>query len=136
MITDLEKIITGYLTKFCDSILFFLSNNNKSLVISIFHYVIFIIGSIYFLFYSQPGDYFRIIFFLFFLFSAISYFTINRCILTSIELSLSKEKNIIQRSINRYFGEEIEGNITSKIILTIGSIVTGYVLLNDYGYLI
>lgn len=135
MLSDLEKTITEYLTKFCNNILFFLSNNNKSLVVSIFHYVIFILGFIYFSFYSNPGDYFRVIFFVFILFSAISYFTINRCILTSIELNLSKEKNLIQKTIDKYFGEETEGNITSKIILTIGSIITGLVLLKDYEYL-
>jgi hypothetical protein len=37
--------------------------------------------------------------------------------------------------MDKYFGQEIEGNITSKIILSASSIVIGIVLLKDYGYL-
>jgi hypothetical protein len=131
---SLEKNITEFFVNFCKQGLFFLSDNHQSLVISLIHYALFIVGFYYFFFYSKPGDYFRIFFFIFTLLGAIGYFTFNKCILTSVERSLSKEKNQIQKIIDRFFGEEIEGNITSKFVLLVGSIVTGIVLLRDYNY--
>ncbi len=63
----------------------------------------------------------------------LSYFIFNKCFFTSIELSLSNEKNYIQAFMDKYFGKEIEGNSTSKIILSIGAIITGTILFRDYG---
>ena len=37
--------------------------------------------------------------------------------------------------MEEYFGEEIEGNIISKIVLSLLSIIAGIILLKDYGYL-
>ena len=37
--------------------------------------------------------------------------------------------------MDTYFGKEIEGNITSKIVLSIMTVVTGFVLLKDYGFI-
>ena len=59
----------------------------------------------------------------------------NKCFFTSIELKLSEEKNLIQNIVEEYFGEEIEGNIISKIVLSLLSIIAGIILLKDYGYL-
>jgi hypothetical protein len=132
---SLEETITEFFTNCCKRVLFFLEPNHQSLVISVFHYIIFIIGFYYFFFHSNARDYFRIFFFIFILSGLISYFTINRCILTSIELKLSKEKNLIQKTIDNFFGKEIEGNITSKIVFVVGTIILGYCLLNDYGYI-
>ncbi len=131
----LEETITEFFTGCCRKGLFFLEPNYQSLAISAFHYIIFIGGFYYFFFHSNPGDYFRVFFFFFFLFGLLSYFTINRCILTSIELKLSKDKNLIQKYIDKFFGEETEGNITSKIVFIVGTIVLGYYLLKDYGYI-
>jgi hypothetical protein len=134
-LNNLEESITEFFTNGLNSTLFFLNNSQKSLLVSIFHYIIFIIGFYYFFFKSNPGDIFRILFFIFITFGALSYFIFNRCLLTSIELKLSKDKNIIQKTIDKYFGSQTEGNITSKIVLTVGAIVSGYVLLKDYGFL-
>ncbi len=132
MSSNLEQNITEFFTNCCKKSLFFLNNNQQSLVISLFHYIIFIAGFYYFFFYSKPGSYFRILFFLFILTSLISYCIINKCILTSIELKLSKEKNIIQSTISKYFGEETEGNITSKIVLLFSTILIGSIVIRDY----
>jgi hypothetical protein len=137
MSSSLEKIeekITDFWTGFFKSTLFFLSKNQQSIFVSFIHYIIFIIGFYYFFFKSQPGSIFRVIFFIFVVLGALSYFIFNRCFFTSIELSLSDEKNSIQKLVDRYFGKEIEGNITSKIVLSVGVIITGLVLLKDYGY--
>lgn len=129
----IEEKITEFWTNLIKSVLFFLNGNQKSLFISTIHYFIFILGFYFFFFKSGPGDIFRILFFIIILTSAISYFIFNKCFFTSIELRLSNEKNSIQAFMDKYFGKEIEGNITSKIILSIGTIITGTILLKDYG---
>ena len=60
---------------------------------------------------------------------------LNLALNEDANLKLSKEKNLIQKTIDKFFGEEIEGNITSKIVFIFGTIVLGYCLLNDYGYI-
>jgi hypothetical protein len=131
----IEEDITELFTDILNSSLFFLNNSQKSLAVSIFHYVIFIIGFYYFFFKSNPGDPFRVLFFIFCALGASSYFIFNRCVLTSIELKLSSDKNIIQKTIDKYFGSQNEGNITSKIVLTIFTIITGIILVKDYGFI-
>jgi hypothetical protein len=131
-IDNIEKKITDFWTYVFKCILFFLNDNHKSLIVSIIHYSIFIIGFLYFFFVSNPGDIFRILFFFFVFFGALSYFIFNKCFFTSIELELSKNKNIIQSFMDKYFGEEIEGNTTSKFVLFIGSIIIGFNIINDY----
>ena len=131
----IEEGITEFCTKILNVSLFFLDNKKKSLTVSIFHYLIFIIGFYYFFFESKPGDIFRIVFFIFVSLGALCYFLFNRCILTSIELNLSGDKNIIQKMIDNYFGSQTEGNITSKIVLSFGAIVIGIILLKDYGFI-
>ncbi len=131
----IEEDITDFSTDILNSVLFFLDSKQKSLAVSIFHYVLFIVGFYYFFFESDSGGIFRVLFFIIVVLGALSYFIFNRCIFTSIELNLSKHKNIIQKTIDQYFGKETEGNITSKIVLTIGVIITGIILLKDYGYI-
>lgn len=132
-LNQIEERITEFWTEIFRSLLFFLSKNQQSIFVSFIHYIIFIIGFYYFFFKSQPGSIFRILFFIFVVLGALSYFIFNRCFLTSIELNLSDEKNSIQKLMDKYFGKEIEGNITSKIVLSVGVIITGLVLLKDYG---
>lgn len=132
-LNDIEKRITDFWTGFFRRVLFFLKNDHQSLFVSFLHYILFIAGFIYFFFYSQPGDIYRIIFFIFSFLGAASYFIFNRCIFTSIEINLSDKKNNIQKLIDNYFGKETEGNITSKFVLSLFSIITGITLLHDYG---
>ena len=131
----IETLVTDFLTNITQCLLFFLNPNHQSLIVSIAHYVIFIAGFYYFFFHTRPGDKFRLFFFGLVLLAAISYFSTNRCILTSVERNLSKEKNYIQSTMDHYFGKEIEGNISSKVILTSGTILLGGILLIDYGFL-
>ena len=130
-----EKDITEFWTDFIRSTLFFLDSSTQALIISAFHYIIFIAGFYYFFFYSKPKDTFRLIFFIFVVIASISYYTFNKCFLTLIELNLSNEKNIIQNTIDKYFGKQTEGNITSKVVLTGGSIILGIILLRDYNFI-
>jgi len=131
----IEEKITEFWTSFFKTILFFLNNNQQSLIVSTIHYITFIFGFYYFFFQSKPGDLYRIIFFIFIALGALSYFIFNKCFFTSIELKLSEEKNLIQNIMEEYFGEEIEGNIISKIVLLLFSVIVGVILLKDYGYL-
>lgn len=132
----IEEKITDFWTDLFKSLLFFLNQNQQALIVSFIHYAVFVVGFYYFFFQSKPGDIYRIIFFIFVVLGALSYFIFNKCFFTSIELNLSNnEKNPIQQIMDKYFGQEIEGNITSKIILSASSIVIGIVLLKDYGYL-
>jgi hypothetical protein len=131
-LNKIEEIITAFWTHFFRNLLFFLNDSNKSFFVSVLHYAIFIFGFYYFFFHSKPGELYRVIFFIFILMGAFSYFIFNRCLITSIEKNLSSEKNSIQSFISRYFGEEIEGNITSKIVLSASSVLIGLILLNDY----
>lgn len=129
---ELERGITETFTNVIRSTLFFLEPSSQSLIVSIFHYALFIIGFYIFFFYSTPKSLFRWIFFGAILFGFIYYFTFNRCILTSVELNLCKTKNIVQDFIAGYFGQNLEGNTSSKIALTISLIITSVVLLQDY----
>jgi hypothetical protein len=131
----IERKITEFWTNVVKTLLFFITGNQQSLFVSAIHYIIFVVGLYYFFFKSEPGDLFRILFFLIILISLLSYFIFNKCFFTSIELSLSSEKNPIQSFMDTYFGKEIEGNITSKIVLSIMTAVTGFVLLKDYGFI-
>ena len=128
----IEKKITDVSTSIFSNLLFFLDNNQKSFCVSLLHYSIFLIGFYYFFFQSKSGDLYRLLFFIFVLLGAISYFIFNKCFFTSIELKLSPDKNNIQKLMDNYFGKEIEGNFTSKIVLGVGSIILGIILLKDY----
>jgi hypothetical protein len=132
----IESGVTDFWTELFKSVLFFLNQHQQSIIVSFIHYTVFIIGFYFFFFQSNPKDIFRIIFFLFVALGALSYFIFNKCFFTSIELNLSNnEKNPIQAIMDNYFGCEIEGNMTSKIVLSASTVVTGLTLLKDYGYI-
>jgi len=128
----LERNITETFTDIVRTSLFFLEPSAQSFCVSIFHYALFIIGFYILFFYSKPKSTVRWVFFGIILFGFIYYFIFNRCILTSIELSLCRDKNIIQNFIAYYFGNSTEGNKSSKIALTISVLLIGLVLLRDY----
>jgi len=130
---DIEKSIVDFGVSFIQTVFFFLNGNQQSLLVSSIHYIIFIFA-VYYYFKSKPRDVYRIFFFIIFLLFALLYFIFDKCILTSIEFKLSKEKNIIQKLSEVYFGEDIEGNVISKISLSILVIIGGTVLLKDLKY--
>ncbi len=127
-----ERNITETFTEVVRTSLFFLEPSIQSLCVSIFHYALFVIGFYALFFYSKPKSKIRWIFFVAILFGFLYYFTFNRCILTTIELNLCRDKNIIQNFIARYFGHGIEGNTSSKIALTVSLLIISLVLLRDY----
>jgi hypothetical protein len=128
----IERGITETFTEVVRSTLFFLDPSSQSLCISIFHYAVFIIGFYVLFFYSKPKSLARWVFFWAILFGFLYYFIFNRCILTSIELSLCRNKNVIQNFIAQYFGHGLKGNKSSKIALTISLMIISLVLLRDY----
>lgn len=132
---SIETTLTEFITNLFRCLLFFLNPSHQSLIVSIIHYAIFIVGTYYFFFHASPGDTSRIVIFVFFALSALSYFTINKCILTHVELRLCEKKNILQNIIATYFGHKNEGNTSSKFVLTTLSVILGGVLLADYGYI-
>jgi len=112
---------------FIRSIFFFLDPHQQSCMVSFLHYFVFAVG--FYLFFFSKNDFHRIIFFFFVLGAALSYDLFNRCIFTSIECALSPHQNPIQRFMCDYFGEEIEGNESTKYFLRGSSIVLGIIIL-------
>jgi len=126
-----ERFITlGIL--FFKSILFFLNDSYQALFISFLHYAIFIIGLYYFIYHSKSKSLYRLLFFGFVLFSALCYLMFNKCILTHIELGICDKKNGVQKTIDTFFGSQLEGNVSSKVVLYGMTIIVGLFLLHDY----
>ena len=117
------------------SVFFFLGPTQQSLMVSFFHYAIFFAGMYYFVYHAKPNGIYRPFFFGFVLFSLLSYVVFNKCLLTHMELGISKEKNDIQGTVEAFFGSKIEGNASSKVALSLLTLVTGLFLINDYGIL-
>ena len=130
---DIEKSIVDGSVSFIQTVFFFLNGNQQSLLVSSIHYILFIVA-IYYFFKSKPRSLQRILLFIIVLLFTLSYFIFNRCLFTSIELKLSEEKNPIQKMSSMYFGENTEGNVISKISLSVLSIIGGIVLLKDLKY--
>jgi len=130
---NIEKRIVDSSVSFIQTVFFFLNGNQQSLLVSFIHYFITIL-LIYYFFKSKPRSLQRILLFIIVLIFTISYFIFNRCLFTSIELKLSEEKNPIQKVSSMYFGENKEGNVMSKISLSVLSIVGGIILLKDLKY--
>lgn len=123
--TIAEGIAEGIRTLF-----FFLNSHQQSCVVSFFHYFVFAVG--FYIFFFTKHEWLQILFFLFVVGAAASYDFLNKCIFTSIERCLSPEENPIQRMMCSYFGEEIEGNESSKYFLKGSSIVLGSILAGRY----
>jgi hypothetical protein len=112
------------------TIFFFLEDVYQSLMVSFIHYAVFMIGFYYFII-SNPKSKYRIYFFVFVLFSMLCYFIFNRCVLTQVEFFICPKQNKIQQTIAQFFGEQMEGNLSSKMVLTAMTIVTGIILFHD-----
>ncbi len=132
IVKNIEDMITDFWVKFFTILLWFLDKKYQSLCVSVIHYMIFIIGMYMFFFIYMPGSIYRYLFFTSVVLSTIAYFVFNSCILTSIELKISGEKNIIQNFIGNRIGHSIEGNVISKLILVSITLITGSTLLKDY----
>lgn len=120
---------------FFKSVFFFLSPPNQSLMVSFLHYAIFFLGLYYFVYRAKPNGIYRPLFFVFVFLSLLCYLVFNKCMLTQMELGISKETNKIQQTVEAFFGSQTEGNVSSKVVLSLLSLVTGLFLINDYGIL-
>jgi hypothetical protein len=129
----LEAALISFGVFFFQTIFFFLRAPHQSFLVSFVHYIIFIAGLYYFFYQATSKSTYRTVFFLFVLFSFMCYLVFNKCLLTYIELGISNEKNMIQRTIETFSGASIEGNTSSKVILGSMTLVTGLVLAKDYG---
>jgi len=117
------------------SVFCFLSPPYQSLMVSFVHYAIFFAGLYYFIYRSKPHGLYRPLFFTFVLISLVCYIVFNKCLLTHMELGISKEQNAIQATVESFFGSQTEGNVGSKVVLSLLTVVTGLFLINDYGIL-
>lgn len=131
----MEASLIGIGILFFKSVFFFLSAPYQSLMVSFIHYAVFFIGLYYFIYRAKPNGIYRSLFFVFVLFSLLCYLVFNKCLLTHMELGISKETNLIQETIEGFFGSQTEGNISSKVVLSLLTLVTGLFLINDYGIL-
>ena len=129
---QVEKACTTFFATSIRTTCFFLTGEQQSCLMTFLHYFIFAIGFYYFFFHSKPGDIGRVLFFIFVLFAALLYYILNKCIFTSVERLLSDKQNLIQNAMCAYFGESVEGNVSSKRFLTGASIVLGGILCYDY----
>ena len=127
-------LITIGVTLF-QTIFFFLDAPNQSLMVSFLHYAIFFVGLYCFVYHAGARGIYRPLFFVFVLMSLISYIVFNKCLLTHMELGISKERNAIQGTVETFFGSQIEGNTSSKVVLSILTMVTGLFLAHDYNIL-
>lgn len=123
--TIAENVAEGIRTLF-----FFLDSHQQSCIVSFIHYFVFAVG--FYVFFFTKHEFLKIVFFIFVVAAAASYDVLNRCIFTSIERCLYPEENPIQRMMCHYFGEEIEGNESSKYFLKGSSVVLGSLLLGSY----
>lgn len=134
-IRRLEAFLVAVGILFFKSIFFFLSAPHQSLMVSFFHYAIFFAGLYYFIYRAKPNGLYRPLFFVFVLFSLVCYLVFNKCLLTHMELGICKEANAIQGTVESFFGSQVEGNTSSKVVLSLLTVVTGLFLINDYGIL-
>ncbi len=135
LIPRIEATLLAIGILFFKSIFFFLSAPYQSLMVSFVHYTIFFMGMYYFIYRAKPNGAYRCLFFAFVLFSLVCYLVFNKCILTQMELGICKETNAIQATVEAFFGSQTEGNVSSKVVLSLLTLVTGLFLINDYGIL-
>jgi hypothetical protein len=131
-IRRLEAFLIAVGILFFKSVFFFLSAPQQSLMVSFFHYAIFFVGLYFFMYRAKPNGIYRPLFFVFVLVSLLCYLMFNKCLLTHMELGICNETNVIQRTVESFFGSRIEGNHSSKVVLGMLTIVTGLFLMNDY----
>ena len=128
--SDWERTIAENVAEGIRTLFFFLDSHQQSCFVSFLHYFIFAVG--FYIFFFTKYEFLKIVFFIFVVGAAASYDTLNRCIFTSIERCLCSEENPIQRMMCNYFGEEIEGNESSKYFLKGSSVVLGSLLIGKH----
>jgi hypothetical protein len=129
---ELEKKITDIFAFFVGKLLFFLRDDFKSVVMTLLHYIFFIVGIYTFYFVVKPGSPYKILFFLLSLLAYILFLTFDKCLCSSIEYALHNDRNLIQHFMNDNFGDGEEGKTVSKSVLLMITLFLGLSILYDY----
>lgn len=128
----IERMITEFAASGVQKLLFFISSEIQSTIVTILHYLVFIGGIYYFYFIAKPHSLSKKIFFLFAVFAYISYLLFDKCLCSSVEYKLHSDRNFIQKFMNGNFGDGDEGKLVSKSNLLMISIFLGLSLAYDY----
>jgi hypothetical protein len=131
-VDNLEKNITGLIAEICKHLLFFCDMKVQSTIITILHYVIFIVGIYIFYFVAKPKGLYKKVFFIFCLLAFISYLIFDKCLCSSIEYQLYSGRNFIQEFMGSNFGDGEVGKTVSKSNLLMISLFLGLSLAYDY----
>jgi hypothetical protein len=131
-IEDVEKMLTEFLTQLAKLVLFFCSPKLQSTIVTVIHYIIFIIGIYLFYFVVKPRSTYKIFFLLFAILSYIGYLAFDKCICSSVEYALYDDVNFIQCFMKDKFGDGEEGKTVSKSNLFMISLFLGLSVLYDY----
>jgi hypothetical protein len=132
IIESLEVNITELASSICKNMLFFCETKIQSTIITILHYLIFIIGIYYFYFVAKPKSLYKKIFFIFCLMAYIAFLLFDKCLCSSIEYKLHNGRNFIQEFMGSNFGDGEVGKTVSKSNLLMISLFIGLSLLYDY----
>jgi hypothetical protein len=131
-IEQFEQMITDFLWRICRTVLCFCEPYIQSIILTIIHYVIFIVGIYVFYFIAKPRSTYKKIFFIFTLASYLAYLLFDKCIFSSIEHKIYRPNNPIQNMMNGNFGDGEIGKTVSKSNLFMITLFTGLSLIYDY----
>lgn len=132
IIENLETIITETASTLCKNVLFFCETKLQSTIITILHYLVFIVGIYYFYFVAKPKSLYKKVFFLFCLMAYLAYLLFDKCLCSSIEYKLHNGRNFIQEFMGSNFGDGEVGKTVSKSNLLMISLFLGLSLAYDY----
>lgn len=135
-IDNIERILTDNIAKLFKTLLCFCNCELQSVIVTILHYLIFIIGIFIFYFIAKPKSKFKIVFLIFVLCALISYHLFNKCILSSVEYTIYNKKTFLQEILySRNKNKELDvliNQIESKTFLAAMSLFLFLSILQDY----
>ncbi len=132
----LEKILTDNIANFFKCLLCYCDNELQSIIVTIFHYLIFIIGIYIFYFVVKPKSPYKIIFLIFILCALLSYHLFDKCILSSVEYKIYNKRTFLQEIL--YARNKIKEldvliiQVESKTFLASASLFLLLSILYDY----
>ncbi len=132
IIENLETTITETVSTICKKVLFFCETKLQSTIMTILHYLVFIVGIYYFYFVAKPKSLYKKVFFIFCLMAYLAFLLFDKCLCSSVEYKLHKGRNFIQEFMGSNFGDGEVGKTVSKSNLLMISLFIGLSL--DYDY--
>ncbi len=132
LIESLETTITEGVAELFRKLLFFCETKLQSTIITIIHYLVFIIGIYYFYFVAKPKSLYKKIFFIFCLMAFIAFLLFDKCLCSSVEYNLHNGRNFIQDFMGSNFGDGELGKTVSKSNLLMITLFIGLSLIYDY----